>query len=369
MDMDPELLKKLLITLNDELNEEAENMTHHLLNIEKNEAVDTAITSIFRSAHNIKGAARGVGVKDVGEIAHHIETIFANIQNKSIKITSDIVNLCLEAIDDMRISLQAYMEEKPIPFDLNQLLSRLSGNSPLNKIIKIELPAPTNTPKPMQNQRLNIKKQESLRVAIENLDKVSALTEEIQVTKIAIDENYSELIKLNERSKQLKHSFKDMGAIIQNTSQQIEQTIQQVYNNIFDEVIEMGNHIDSLNKNMRRHINELTTLSHSLLEEVRTLRLIPASTLFSTFTRTVRDIAQELNKKVEINIMGDSVKMDKIVLDELKDPIIHLLRNAIDHGIESPDSRQSKGKEPIGHIHINIHEQGDQIFISLSDDG
>jgi chemotaxis protein histidine kinase CheA/CheY-like chemotaxis protein len=215
-----------------------------------------------------------------------------------------------------------------------------------------------------------LKDQESIRVAIDNLDKVSALTEEIQVTKIAIDDHYIELSKLNEKAKKLESIWKDTGFIISNLSyQQSDRQLQNVYNNTSDILLEVSSSLSQLHKNMHRHINELTMLSNSLLDEVRTLRLIPASTLFSTFPRTVRDIAHELKKEVDLKITGDSVKIDKMVLEGLKDPIIHLLRNAIDHGIEEPAIRKSKGKPETGSIHIDVREEGDQIIITLSDDG
>lgn len=369
MELDPELLKKLLATFADELNEQCQSITTDLLNLEKNQHDDATIQSIFRSAHNIKGAARGIGVKDVGEIAHHLETLFTNIQKKSKTLTPTLIDRCLEAVDNMRISLQAFIDKKPLSFDLNEFLARLTSDEPVSSSKE-----PANPTKKQQTSTVVStpnKDSESIRVAINNLDRVSSLTEEVQVTKIALDDHYSELNKLTMKSKQLELTWKEAGVLIHGLSSlENENALQQIYSDSADGFIEISNTLRQLNQNMRRHLNELTSLSNALLEEVRLLRLIPASTLFSTFPRTVREIAQELNKQVEIDITGESrVKMDKMVLEGLQDPINHLLRNAIDHGIEKPDIRQAKGKPPVGHIHIDVREQGDTILISISDDG
>jgi len=448
MEIDPELMKKLLITFTAELNEQCQIITQGLLALEKNEYVPTIIESIFRSAHNIKGAARGIGIKDVGEIAHHIESIFAKIQNNSLKITRTLIDRCLQAVDNMQICLHAFIDKKSLPFDLQEFLLLLSTDSPTknesvrpssstdsstknesarpssstdsstkNESARPSPPTdsstknesarpspPTDSPtknKPTRplsftdsteknesvkpayrttentspaNSEKNIKikhnEQESIRVSIENLDHVSSLAEEIQVTKIAIDDHYNGLTDLSKKTQQFELLWKEIGFSINNISiNHTAQNIQAIYNESSDNLVEIHNTLEELYKNMRSHVNNLTLLSNSLLEEVRTIRLIPASTLFNTFPRTARDIANELNKQVEINITGDTVRMDQMVLEGLKDPIMHLLRNAIDHGIEKPDIRQEKGKPANGHINIRIYEQGDQILIELSDDG
>jgi two-component system chemotaxis sensor kinase CheA len=115
MELDPELLKKLLATFTEELNEQCESIANHLLQLEKAPSDFTHIESIFRSAHNIKGAARGIGVTNVGEIAHHLETLFSNIENQTIILTPSIIDLSLEAIDNMRASLEAFSEKNRCP--------------------------------------------------------------------------------------------------------------------------------------------------------------------------------------------------------------------------------------------------------------
>lgn len=430
MEIDPKLMKKLLVTFTAELDEQCQLITQGLLALEKNSDIPSVIESIFRSAHNIKGAARGIGIKDVGEIAHHIESIFAKIQNKSLIVSRPLIDRCLQAVDNMYIGLQAFIDKQPLPFNLDEFLlflssdetnsnntlvtstlsdtsgsskpsgkvppdSNTSGTSPGSNIsgvssssntsdsssvsntsgtstssrkshkIESDKFTPTNKPREI---KLNRNDKESIRVSIENLDHVSALAEEIQVCKIAIDDHYSGLTQLSKKMQPFESLWKEIGFTINNINGSTQNT-QEIYNESSDHLVEIRNAFEELYQNMRSHVNNLTLLSNTLLEEVRTIRLIPASTLFNTFHRAARDIAHELNKQVEINITGDTVKMDQMVLEGLKDPIMHLLRNAIDHGIEKSDIRQAKGKSAIGQINIKIYEQGDQILIELSDDG
>jgi two-component system chemotaxis sensor kinase CheA len=120
---------------------------------------------------------------------------------------------------------------------------------------------------------------------------------------------------------------------------------------------------------MRLRINDLATLSNSLQDELRLLRLIPAATMLKSFPRTIRQISQELNKTVNLKIIGEDVKMDKLILEGLQDPLLHLLRNAIDHGIESAEQRLDKGKPAAGQITITITDAGNQILLTIADDG
>jgi two-component system chemotaxis sensor kinase CheA len=371
MDIDPELLKKLLVTFTEELNEQCQVITDGLLKLEKNEDVGATIEAIFRSAHNIKGAARGVGVKNVGEIAHHIESLFANIQNKSMAISRTLIDLCLASVDNMRLSLTAFIDKSPLPFDIDAFLFSLQTAfaKPTEVIAPITTTHPESSPASKKSAEIPRKEQESIRVSIDNLDRVSALTEEIQVTKIAIDDDYAELSQLTEKAKQLEYHWNETGLAINTLSNESETLFSQLYNDTADGFIEMCATLKQLNKDMHRHMNNLDILSNSLLEEVRMLRLIPATTLFNTLPRAARDIAHALNKEVELKITGDPVKMDKMVLESLQDPIIHLLRNAIDHGIEEPAIRQAQGKPAIGNIKIDVREQGSQILIDISDDG
>lgn len=373
MSMNPEVLRKLLQIFREELAEQLQTITNGLLKLEKGdlsiEESDKVIEIIFRSAHNIKGAARGVGVKNVGDIAHQIETLFSDIQRRKLESSPAIIDLCLEAVDNMRAAMDAFTQNTPLPFDLNDILSRLA-NGETGETSKTDSRKPEYSKKNTDNNKTSpaiLKEYETIRVSIDSLDRITALMEEIQVNKISIEDHYSDIAKLSIKTKQMIHVWKQLGYTINNTEN--NEPLQKLYHSNTINVCDVTNISQQLQKSMRESINELAILSDALQEELRMLRLMPASALLHTLPRTARDISQELGKRIELSITGDAVKMDKLILEGLQNPLMHLLRNAIDHGIESEDVRRSLGKPVIGKIQIHVQDEGDQILISVSDDG
>lgn len=374
MAFDPELLKQLTESFSTELNEHSQNIINSLLTLEKpNLAEDKktkALEAIFRSAHNIKGTSRSIGIKDVGEIAHRLESLFSLIQKKKILITKNIINVSLEAVDKMRMAFDAFLENKPLPFNLLEILQLLENcqntqttqtSQTHQKHFKAHKPT---------HKESDSHEHDSIRVSIQKIDKVSSLLEEIQVNKIAMMDHYSELTQLANQTKQFYYLWKQMFFSIKNQlGKHFSENLEQQYHSSNDTLMEINKSTQTMHKNMRLRLNELSTLSHSLQEEVVLLRMIPFANLICAFPRYVRDLSQELNKKVELQVVGDEAKIDKAVLEGLKDPFIHLLRNAVDHGIESPEVRIKKGKSETGLIKIEIKEENGKMTFSMTDDG
>lgn len=385
MDLDPEFIKQLMETFKVELDEKTQVITDNLLLLEKNHSSDEehsqAIEAIFRAAHNIKGAAHGVGVTDVGEIAHCIESLFSSIQKDKSALNETLISLCLEAVDKMHTAMQAYIDKKDLPFALDIFLESLRNPTVSNKspeslqspIVSKSIPAEVERPTENVAEKtapLPPQKSQTIHVSLNNLDRVSALMEKMQVNKIAIDDHYLELNKLTEKIKRFSDLWKkSLFRLNAHFSHELGESLSQLHDMSDNALTEMSDVAAQLNKNMRIQINELSILSNSLQDEVRTLRLIPATTLLQTMPRYVRDLAVKLGKKIDFEIKGDEVKIDKIVLEGLQDPLTHLLRNAIDHGIETSDVREHNGKSSTGHISIDIRDDGGQILIKVEDDG
>jgi two-component system, chemotaxis family, sensor kinase CheA len=113
----------------------------------------------------------------------------------------------------------------------------------------------------------------------------------------------------------------------------------------------------------------LATLADNLQENVADLRMMPFESIIGGFQRMVRDLARDTHKQVQLDVVGAHVEIDKTVLDALKDPLMHLLRNSVDHGIEAPHQRELAGKIPVGHIYVVVEQRGTEIVIKVQDDG
>ncbi len=99
------------------------------------------------------------------------------------------------------------------------------------------------------------------------------------------------------------------------------------------------------------------------------LRMMPVASLFSRFRRLVHDLARETGKDIELITEGEMTEVDKTVIDRLADPLVHLVRNSVDHGLETPDDRIAAGKPPVGRVHLSAHQTGSEVVITIKDDG
>ncbi|KTD63190.1 chemotaxis histidine kinase [Legionella santicrucis] len=378
---DSEFIKKIVETFTTELHENLITITDGLLQLEKGteseQDFQNLLEEMFRVAHNIKGSARGVGAVDVGEIAHYLEALFAAIQKKKIAISSEIINLCLQSIDYMNEAIQCFSEQRPLSFDLHAHLQRLTHYAEGITQGEIEShisPSNQNSTKPKEKAGFPVvppkNEFESIRVSLQNLERISVYMEEIQAIKIAIEENYSKLTKINFKLEQLTKSWKkNTSDLIKNYSGNEIKHLDTLSSVNFTELTEAKKATHLIERELRIPVSELSILLNALQDEIRTLRLIPVTNQLRYLPRIVRDLAQELKKEVNFEIRSNNVKIDKLILDGLKDPIVHILRNAIDHGIENSESRLKAGKSPQGNIIIAVTQKNNQIVFKIIDDG
>ncbi|MDY0396388.1 ATP-binding protein [Virgibacillus halophilus] len=113
----------------------------------------------------------------------------------------------------------------------------------------------------------------------------------------------------------------------------------------------------------------MSRISSDLQDIILSMRMVPIEQVFSRFPRMIRKLARELNKQIQLDITGADTELDRTVIDEIGDPLVHLIRNAIDHGIEMPDVRKSKGKSEQGTINLKAYHSGNHVFIEIDDDG
>jgi two-component system chemotaxis sensor kinase CheA len=124
----------------------------------------------------------------------------------------------------------------------------------------------------------------------------------------------------------------------------------------------LSHELTKISRNLDRKLNEL---QKSVIET----RMVPVGQIYSKLSRTVRKLARELNKEIELNLRGEDTELDKMMVEELTDPLMHIIRNALDHGIETADERRAAGKPPIGHITLNAYQQGNSVVLDVIDDG
>jgi two-component system chemotaxis sensor kinase CheA len=142
--------------------------------------------------------------------------------------------------------------------------------------------------------------------------------------------------------------------------------------NLVSELIIVKNGLETVennNQNMNEQIEYLERITTNLHDAVMKVRMVPVERVFNRFPRLVRDLARKLNKNLELHMSGEETELDRTVIDEIGDPLVHLIRNACDHGQEMPSERKSRGKNEVGNVYLDAYQDGNNVVIEVADDG
>lgn len=403
MKLDPEIMRQLVLMFKVELAEQSQLITEGLLALEKGVSGaqrEECLDGIFRAAHNIKGAARGIDAKDIASIAHSLETLFSKFRREEVTVSSESVDRCLLGLDRMKLIMAALESNQPPGFDLQDLLDLLSDQSAAQLEPKSEsaraveekisadretsvesikqpeqaIPVLATAPNPLSAPTVESgvvdENTETMRVPLHKLNQFSAFVEDLLISKIEMEEHLDAIKRLFDESQsfyrdwlQCLDAFRKASAVVHGSQEHDPlKTMTAI-------LICFRTDTQQLYKQMRDGNNRAGLTFFRLQDQVRALYLVPAATQLQPMARLVRDIAHELEKKINFEIIGGDIEMDRPILEGIKDPLIHLLRNAIDHGIESPQQRRAKDKPEIGHLTVVVKRENDRILMTVNDDG
>ena len=214
---------------------------------------------------------------------------------------------------------------------------------------------------------------DTIRVATEKLDALMAFMGQLQVSRMRMEQRLGELKSVREQFgawdkswRKFKHHKR---TVLRHDNENDLETLMGLFDLNERYLKEIRREFDGITARVENDYRDLTLLTDDMHNGVRQIRMVPVSTLFDLFPRMIRDIGKERGKSVQLKLEGMKTEVDRQVLEGLKDPLIHLLRNAVDHGVESPDSRREKNKPEQGNITLKAFQQGNQIVIEVSDDG
>lgn len=311
------------------------------------------LENIFRHLHTIKGTANFLKSKQnffkMGKVAHAAEDVMDALRSDKLKMTAEIMDTVLRSVDIIKsLFVNSDADENEITRQLREFLA----NDREQKKPKISA---------QQTQRI----QEALRNPAEHMAETQRRSGILpQDSNIRVD------------TKRLDHLMNLVGELVLGRNQLL-----QAMNHLEDVVgddfhYRKSNSLTTKSEQLQQSKQMLSSASDflnfvtsELQMAVLKTRMQPIGKIFNRFNRTVRDLARELNKKINLVIDGADTELDKTVIEEIGDPLIHLLRNAVDHGIETIDERQKKGKSPAGTIRLSAYHEGNQIVIRISDDG
>ncbi|UCD83254.1 MAG: hybrid sensor histidine kinase/response regulator [Deltaproteobacteria bacterium] len=369
--------EKYLKIFKTEADEHLQALSKGLLELEKNPEKVELIHHLMRSAHTIKGAARMLDLNEIGTIAHRMEDLFKAIEDGEIKLSSPVIDILLEGTDSVKEIINVLFQGQPITVDADGIAGRIQsiieGKKPKEKKkvkVKVKVKGKPVTEKveelppekvEHQEERPVEKREErevmpspqiieTIRVSLKKVDNLQNLVGELILNREKFLEKSPRLKNLLEAATLLSQGRQD-GTDDQEKRKIFVNDFQQFYDDFSQDLLEMSQ------------------LSRQIQGDTLELRLLPAGEVFEEFYRTVRDESRKQKKEVRLEIEGKETELDKRLLDEIKPALIHIIRNSIDHGIEKPAVRTSKGKPPTGTIILRAAHQGNDVSIEVVDDG
>jgi two-component system chemotaxis sensor kinase CheA len=312
------------------------------------------LNQLFRSVHTIKGAAGFLGFQSMVDVAHNAESIMKRLRDGEMAITRPLIDVILKSVDMLRLLLRHIRDKDGIQENVAPLVKELAAMlatggtapAPASEAVaksalvsqaaavvadgtheEAEHSADKKDEHPQQSEQGGEKKEslQTLRVEVGKIDKVMDLTGEVVLVR-------NRLLNIMNR---LDQKYAD------------------------DREVE----------NLNEAVSFLDLITSDMQLGVMRMRMQPIAKVFSKFPRLVRDMSQSLGKEVELKVYGEDTEVDRSVIEHIGDPMVHIIRNAMDHGLETPEERRSKGKSDQGTITIRALQKGSQIIIEVSDDG
>ncbi len=347
-----------------EIDERIQAITAGLLELERNPDNIESLHDVFRAAHSIKGAAKIMGLETIAHVAHSMEDVFEALEREKRPITPALNDLLLRGIDAIEIHTRAAEKKETVSLDVDELCKALIAAAE-GKAIETQA-EPAETPVPDIQSVARPTTIETLRVSVEQIDRLVSISSELTMTKLQSLRYLRELGDIAARLRKLgRETMGQNGNNRVAEKHDLERSSVRVANQLRD----LYRYVSELELTYEQYLDVIDDLTDQLKEQVLYMRLLPVSMVLSVLPRAARDLARQQGKDVRLTIEGGETALDREIIEGLASPLIHLLRNAVDHGIEPADERIARGKPTSGRIHISAKLGGDRVQITVEDDG
>jgi two-component system chemotaxis sensor kinase CheA len=390
-----EFQKRLVAMFRVEAGEHLDLITAGLLDLEKTSAVDrqmTIVENIFREAHSLKGAARSVKMTEVEAFCQTLESVFAAWKGGELDPSPELYDTLHKAVDTLRLLLaetddncaaalksqigqlsEQLVDLLRVPRSKQKSPSKNGQAYPMVVALEPHVSTTEERPAPM----------ETVRIATAKLDAVLLQAEELLSVKLATSQHAVELREINAALARWKREWAKVQPEVRAISRNLGKNAQDATgrNGQFTKVTEfldwsfqaftdLDDQLAAMGKSANQDHRAVGVMVDELLVDMKNVLMLSFSSILETLPRLVRSLSRDQAKEVDLVIEGGEVEVDRRILEEIKDPLIHLIRNCIDHGIEKPEEREHKNKPRLGTIKIAISQlDGSKVQLLISDDG
>jgi two-component system chemotaxis sensor kinase CheA len=334
---------------------------------------EVELNEILRLAHTLKGGARISGLQPIETLSHRLESIFVRVKGGTLRLDPavvEVVNLTLNAIEDWMAALAANQtpaEPSPAFEALTKLLGP-DGSATTAQVSQTETAPSVAAPATPAAQF------DTVRLNAEHLDRLLRSSGQLVTESLRQDQVSRALSELSRDIDEIDREWESVREVSAAHLHRLSATPEFTRVLHYLEFVERQARIISRQARQVRALQQrssrsIRVLGHELQENVRKARMMPAESVFGVFRKMVRDVARDENKKIEFRVTGLEVQADRMVLQALKDPVMHMLRNAISHGIEADGQRKLAGKAEVGCVSLHIEAVGNRLTILVEDDG
>lgn len=397
---DKAFLDHLLVTFRTEAEDHLRSITSGLLELEKKLPPDkkSAILEVaYRSAHSFKGAARAVNLNDIEMVCQSLEGIFASLKRQEISYTPELFDSLHSAVDVIsKMLLSPEEERRTLTMELIRQLDslqpagseagvpagekgpadseRLHASGKVQKKAARQAPArPDAVGQDAAPQAVQSAPLETVRVSVIRLVSLLLEAEELLFPKLTINQHVGDIRKLRSMLEAWRHESAKAKAQMKKRPAGTAVSVQEFleYLDRTDmHLREIEHRVAVMAKSVEAGSYSLDRTIHNLIGDMKEALMLPFSAILGILPKMVRDISREQGKEAELQLEGGEVQIDKRILEDMKDPLIHLVRNCLDHGIEKPEERLQKKKPRGGALKIIIsRESADKVRMLVSDDG
>jgi chemotaxis protein histidine kinase CheA len=331
-------------------------------------SVEDDLAALLRALHTLKGSSRMLEFKRIEELSHCLESVFVSLKEQRIGLSDNAVKLILASLDLLKSGLEAVRQTKDDGIEIQEYVKNLASLASNEEFLLPEktgeqeqpsqelenVPAKDTESASHEDKPHKETKSESIRLSIEKIDGIIKSIASLQSLEIAAKSISQDSAALNnmikEFSKKLKEDKKSDPTLTANF-RKLERFSERLNSSLKNYSIDTGNHI------------------RGAYDSVISLRTLPLSTIFDSYPRYVYQLSDELGKKVQFSIEGKENEIDKNIIEALSEVFLHMVRNAIDHGIETPNERIAAGKSENGKLAISCSRESGAMKIVISDDG
>lgn len=380
-----------------------------LVELEANPDDLDLLNRIFRVAHTVKGSSSFLNFDVLTRLTHHMEDVLNKARRAELRITAEVMDVVLESIDMMKALLHGIRDhgnDTDVGIEIDDICERLtavsngdeippSGEAAPSSTPESKAPAPESTPEPEEDVDVSELSDDEVEAEIERLlkqrkeeDRQRKAAKKAQEPNETPKEEKPKPAPAPKKAPPLKAAGDSAGAPAKKSSGGVEQTIRVEVKRLDDLMNLIGELVLGKNRlikiyddveeryegeqfleELNQVVSSISIVTTDLQIAVMKTRMLPIAKVFNKFPRMVRDLSRELGKSIDLEITGEETELDKSIVEEIGDPLVHIIRNSCDHGIEDPSVRATTTKPEKGLIELKAYNEGNHIVIEITDDG